>query len=148
MSESKEYAELENGSIKDNGTIITVTQDNGETTVKMTEGNAVQGQGNSSPITDEERVNAIKKFITDNDINAKNDSERVTFVRDEYKAENTNDNISDDELDVIIKNELGNVNIGYAGGKAKRTKKSAKKGKKSRGMKGKRGRRSAKKGRK
>ena len=142
MSESTEYAELENGNIKDNGTKITVTQDNGETTVKMTEGNVVQGQP-----TLKDTITAI---INDNeaDITDQVNTDRVAYVREKYRNQNQNDNTSDADLDNIIRAALADKSIAIQGGKAKRSKKSAKKGKKSRGMKGKRGRRSAKKGRK
>lgn len=142
MSESTEYAELENGNIKDNGTKITVTQDNGETTVKMTEGNVVQGQP-----TLKDTITAI---INDNeaDITDQVNTDRVAYVREKYRNQNQNDNTSVADLDNIIRAALADKSIAIQGGKAKRSKKSAKKGKKSRGMKGKRGRRSAKKGRK
>jgi len=137
MSESKEYAELENGNIKNNGTIITVTQDNGETTVKMTEGNS------TSSIVDDIKLNTI---ISDNenDISqAANEDAKIDIVYNKYI-----DGMEQNDIPSDLRDKIKEKMQVLGGGKAKRSKKSAKKGKKSRGMKGKRGRRSAKKGRK
>lgn len=149
MNRETIYAEIANGNIKPYGAEITVTQEDGKTTVEVKDGTPAQG--------DEEET---EEFEIDNDT--------LTAAQEEAKMDNNYADLSNEDkkntiiekyinkvqpkspkVDGQIRTKLENqLDENQLGGKAKKAKKSAKKGKKSRGMKGKRGRRSAKKGRK
>ena len=118
------------------------------TTVKMEEGNVVQGQVVTNDMK-QEINDKITENVNNNNISGDTDKDAEEIFNQLVDIPDKN-NMKDDLL-AEIKKQLTPTSTGTSsnvGGKAKRSKKSAKKGKKSRGMKGKRGRRSAKKGRK
>lgn len=160
MSTETTYAELnaDGQSIKSDGTKINVKQDNGKTTVEVTDGAASQGDsansnGDASKVSTEIKTKIEETFteatadgaeFSDKDIYPDDDDKpKIDYIKGKL-GDIVYDNFTEEDVVAAIKEKVSPS----TGGKAKKARKSAKKGKKSKGKKGKRAKKSAKKGKK